>query len=198
MNISKGQVEVVSAVLLTGIMISLVSVAYFWGLPVIEKQKDQTKLNEMEVFMKDFNSAVKEVANEGGRRELTVNLPGTLKFVESPSYMDNITLIFDSQGSLIAPGETIYLVGDNRTEAPIGSESGIITVLSERMNGNYRIKMKLYYRNLTSGEEKYRIDLNNLGRNSIGGTQGSITIEKSETSAKIGDLYLNRVNIRFQ
>lgn len=194
---SKGQVEVVSAVLLTGIMISLVAVAYFWGLPVIQKQKDRSRLATIQDFMKNLNDAVKEVANEGGRRKISTHIPGELQFVSGEQ--DNITLSFQSGGSMIATKETIYLVGDDRMEVPVSGEPGIITARSDPTDGKYRIQMKLYYRNLSSGDKTYRIDLQNLGRSSVGNRDVTITIEKSETlTLGDGKFYKNKVNIRFQ
>lgn len=196
---SKGQTEVVSAILLTGIMVSLVVATYFWGLPIIQKQKDRSRLDTMESFMKNLNSAIKEVANEGGRRKLSREIPGELRFVSKGGdpFEDNITLTFQSQGSLIATNETIHLVGDDRTQVPVSGESGVLTVRSEPLDGQYEITMNLRYRNLTSGDKVYRIDLNNVGRSSISDREVTITIERGSASPS-GNFYPNRINIRFQ
>lgn len=198
MKASKGQVEVVSAVLLTGIMISLVAVAYFWGLPIIQKQKDISKLEKAENIIKDLNKAIKEVANEGGRRKIATHVPGKLKFELGET--DNITLTFKSQGSLMATNQTVYLVGDKGAEAPVTAESGVITALSEPTGGKYKIEVKLHYRNLTSAEnETYKIGLNNVGRRTVSNRDVTVTVEKSKTVVKEnGKFYLNKINIRFQ
>lgn len=195
--VRKGQVQVLSAVLLTGIMISLVAVAYFWGLPVIQKQKDISKLEKVENLMKRLNTVIKEVANGGGRRKISTHVPGQLKF--EGGAIDNVTLTFESEGSLMATNETIYLVGSKRRgmEAPVTAEGGLITARSEPTDGKYNIRFKLFYRNLTSGEKTYKVNINNVGRSSVGNRDVTITVEKS-TTIKNANFYKTVVNVRFQ
>ncbi|MFP4046056.1 MAG: hypothetical protein ACLFS3_03275 [Candidatus Aenigmatarchaeota archaeon] len=199
----KGQIEVVSAILLTGIMISLVSVAYFWGLPMIEKQKDRTKLRQTENFLKDLNDAVKEVARNGGRRQVNGEIPGSLKFESAtPPDHDNITIKFKTTGSLMATGKTVYLVGNSNMEAPVTSEAGIVTAYSEQIEDMYEIEMKLFYRNLTTikgKNEVYRIDLHNQGRGSFENQRVTASLEagRSGYNESLG-MYVNNINLRFQ
>lgn len=199
----KGQIEVVSAILLTGIMISLVTVAYFWGMPMIEKQKDRTKLQQTENFLRDLNGAIKEIARSGGRRQVNGQIPGKLEFeTKEPPEHDTITITFKTTGSIIASNKTIYLVGNEDLQVPVTSEPGVITARSKKIEDMYQIKMSLFYRNLTSvksGEEIYRINLHNKGRGSLGSQRVTASLEggPSGYENELG-MYVNNINLRFQ
>lgn len=103
----KGQTQIMSAVLLTGIMIGLIGIAYVWGGPMIQKQKDVVKLDNMETFMQNLNKEVKSVAKNGGTSKLNVKLPGSLKVVNNNNIgngtVDKIILEFETKGSVIQP-----------------------------------------------------------------------------------------------
>lgn len=196
-SFTKGQAELVTVVLLTGIMISLVSAAYFWGMPLIEKQKDRTKINRVEGFFRDLNSAIKEVAGGEGKKKLTVDVPGQLMFHDRrPPKRDSIAVNFSTQGSLMVPNQTIYLTGGEEENVSANKEAGVITAFSSPRDGEYEVSMRLHYRILEfSDKEKNLIDLNNLGRGTAGNREVTITVEDAE-DRETGKIYVNRVNVR--
>lgn len=178
---AKGQTEIVSAVLLMGIMVSLVVVAYFWGVPLIEKQQDVVRVDNMNKFMKILHDNIKSVAKGGGREIMrNVEIPGDLSIDEQGN---RIILDFTSSGSVIQPGEQIIVAGDdNRTVAPLGSDPGFITVKSDKVAGkDYAIQMNLAYRELATSTDSYKIQLRIVGRPKIGGSNHLITIEAAES-----------------
>ncbi len=76
----KGQQEALSAVLISGILIGVVGSVYFWGIPLVQKNKDNSLLETAETFMHDLDTKIKFVANNGGRDQLVVTLPGIIRF----------------------------------------------------------------------------------------------------------------------
>lgn len=76
----RGQQEAMTAILISGILIGIVGSVYFWGLPLIQKNKDVSILEDSEGFMKSLDNKIKYVANHGGRDQIKINVPGTLKF----------------------------------------------------------------------------------------------------------------------
>lgn len=196
----KAQAQIMSAVLLTGIIIGLIGVAYIWGGPMIQKQKDVVKLKNMETFMKNLNKQIKDVAKHGGTDKITATLPGYFE-VKDNGINDIIIMKFETVGSVIEPGREIVLVGeDKKMEKPIGNEPGVIVEKAKKINSKYHITLKLFYRNLTGQEYKYKIDLVPTQRRKIGGiksgaTERTIVLTSLEGYEK-GELHINPVKIR--
>lgn len=204
MESRKGQSQVVTAVLLVLIMITLVGVTYFWGIPLIQKQKDVVTVSNMERFLKTLNNKIQLVAKNGGTQKVTgIDVPGELELKEEE---DKFVLNFKTTGHIIATGKDIYLVGDKRKETYIGEESGVILVRSEKIDGKYDVTASLYYRNLTGSvvdgkENKYIIDLIGLGRGSLSGSGREITIREEKTKIKetSGERHhISRIYIRME
>lgn len=200
----KGQSQLVTAVLLTGILIVLVSAAYFWGIPLIEKQQDTVRMNNMERFMNDMNEKVQRVASSGGRERIdNVEVPGELRLRDN-ELNDEVTVTFETRGQIIATDSTIYLTGSNRTVVPITEEAGVITAFSERTGGRYRIEMTLGYREVVSGGTSNLINLRTGGRNVVGeGTHDVIITHDGTRTIRGGgsegrDLQVVDVVLRFQ
>ncbi|MDY6761470.1 MAG: hypothetical protein SVY41_00305 [Candidatus Nanohaloarchaea archaeon] len=69
-----GQTQVLTAVLLGGILIAGVSAAYVWGLPILQKNQDVNNAEQSLSDMKELSRAISSVASSGGSRSITVNL----------------------------------------------------------------------------------------------------------------------------
>ncbi len=183
---AKGQTEIVSAVLLMGIMVGLVIVAYFWAGPLISKQQDIVKVDNTNRFARTLNDNIKSVAKGGGREIMRgYEIPGELSIVEAKN---KLVLEFKVTGTVIQPGEQILIIGDNnQTVAPLGAEPGFLTVKSEKLDGNtYTIKMELVYRELVTATDSYLLKINTVGRPKIGGGGHIITIEGGSSEDIIG------------
>ena len=204
-NVSvKGQSQLVTAVLLTGIMIVLVSGAYFWGIPLIEKQKDTVALNNMERFMDDLDDKIQRVAASGGRERIDgVNIPGDLKLADN-GLNDEVTVTFSTRGQIIATDADIYISGDNRTVVPITTEAGAIKAFSEELDGEFSITMSLRYREVVAGETSNLINLKTGGRNLVsGGTHDVIITHDGVETIRGGgadgkDLNVVNIVLRFE
>ncbi len=76
----KGVAEALSAIIMTGVLVGVVGSVYFWGLPLVQKNKDLSTLQESERFMNDLAKSIVDVVNSPGRQSMRINVPGTLKF----------------------------------------------------------------------------------------------------------------------
>ncbi len=77
-----GQSQVISVILLSGIAVMVVSGAYFWGAPLMEKSQAGSRLNTAENMMASISDAIDEVAKQGGQVSIPLNLGGTLRVLE--------------------------------------------------------------------------------------------------------------------
>lgn len=173
----RGQSQIVTAVLLTGILIVLVAAAYFWGLPLIQKQRDTVVLNNMERFMSDLDQKIKRVAESGGRERIdNIEIPGELRLIDN-GYNDEVRVTFTTTGQIIATGAEIFLTGDNRTVVPITAQAGVISAFSEEQDGSFSVELALRYRETVAGESSNLINLKTSGRDVAGqGTHDVIII----------------------
>ncbi|MDY6766367.1 MAG: hypothetical protein SVW77_03290 [Candidatus Nanohaloarchaea archaeon] len=74
-----GQTQVLTAVLLGGILIAGVAGAYVWGLPILQKNQDVNNAEQSLSDLKELTRAISSVASSGGSRSVTVDLSdGTL------------------------------------------------------------------------------------------------------------------------
>ncbi|MEM7819575.1 MAG: hypothetical protein QXD48_01980 [Candidatus Aenigmatarchaeota archaeon] len=175
----KGQHEALSIIMISGILIGVVGSVYFWGLPLIQKNKDIALLENSESFMKNLNEKIKYIANYGGRDEIKITLPVLIKFNPDKT----IDLIAETYGTIYAKDAEISL-GKNPSTATTGiwgiNDPEVINVksigLSEDM---YKTVFSLRYINLTTGTKTYRIDL--IGNANSGGRDHYIIIENKGT-----------------
>ncbi len=69
-----GQTQVLTAVLLGGILIAGVSGAYIWGLPILQKNQDVNNAEQSLSDMRELTRAISSVAATGGSRSVPVDL----------------------------------------------------------------------------------------------------------------------------
>src|SRR3989344_7570658 len=179
----KGQQEALSAVLISGILIGVVGTVYFWGLPLIQKNKDISVLESTEDFMSEMIDKIKLVANAGGREQIMFNQPGIVRF---DGY--SIRVVLDTEGTLYAAEAPVPL---SRNNAALSSgvwgidQPEIITVTANHIaESHYRNTFKLEYIplvvNSQIGNKEFLIKL--VGTDSIGGQGSNVIISSEGTS----------------
>lgn len=181
---SKGQQEVVTTILITGILVGIVGSVLFWGLPLIQKSKDASLLERAEDFMKSLNSKVKFVANNQGKDQLVITVPGTVRFLPNDPAGPTIQLIVDTQGTIYATDAEIPL-GRNecgRTEGVWAvNDPEVLCLTSRKLDTNkyvttYRLSNILLK---TEGIVSYRIVM--TGQGASGGEGHTIIFENAGT-----------------
>jgi hypothetical protein len=110
----KGQ-QAISVILLTGILVVTVSSIYFWGIPLIEKNKDIALQENAENFMRNLAERIKYVANNPGREQLRFEIDGVLRYDG-----DSIELDVETKGTIYEAGGFIPL-GKNDCSATTGT-----------------------------------------------------------------------------
>jgi len=76
----KGVEQIVSSVLLTGILIAVVTAVTAIGLPLLDKTRDASSLENSRNFMINLENSVKDVANNGGRVRIPVMVDSDVSF----------------------------------------------------------------------------------------------------------------------
>jgi hypothetical protein len=192
----KGQQEALSAVLISGILIGVVGSVYFWGIPLIQKNKDNSILETSETFMASLDAKIKFVANNGGRDRIVIKIPGIVRFdgrsvelkvetegtiyaVDSP-----IPLGRTSTGALKMDPATSNLYGTWGIDDPV-----LFTVKSSEISkSKYVTRYTLEYVQLRNDKtlNDYKIDL--IGSGVTGGEDRTIIIESlgDRTTAQSG------------
>jgi len=184
----KGQQQVLSAILLTGILIGIVGSIYLWGIPLIQKNKDIALLQSSEQFMKILDEKVKNIANSGGRDQLRITLPATVRIDSGASPNQWVmSMYISTQGTIYAIGTEIPLKNSTctATQGSWGSdEPGILCVKSVKLDENkYTTTYTLSYVRLDVPNtiRSYSLELSSTGSKSIG-MGHSIVIENLGTS----------------
>jgi hypothetical protein len=208
----RAQVTVVSAVLISGIIISLVGAAYLWGAPMVEKRTTVTEFQSAENFVEQLDETIISIANSGTGRK-TFDIPfGVVKVhpFEGISVDSNtIFLEFIVNQPLMFNVSRIYLGGAGFEDvvSEVGdygeSRPSVMTLESERVSTGHNIIFRLHYRELdtdTAPKRGYVIALNKgedfvtSGNNrltvSFGGTE-----TKSGAAANEGDLLVTYVDV---
>lgn len=178
----KGQQEAITAILISGILIGVVGSVYFWGLPLIQKNKDISVLENSESFMKNLNEKIKYIANNGGREQVRITVPAVVRFTDDKI----IELVVESEGTIYNINAEIPLGKNTECHAAEGTwgldNMEILCVKSVKVGeDSYRTTYSLSYMNLTSGSKKYLIGL--TGQSTSGGEEHFIAIENKGTPA---------------
>ena len=186
----KGQQEVITPLLMTGILVAVVLSVYLWGVPLIEKNQDITKLQKAENFMRSLNEKIKTVARTEGREVLTSEI-GKIRFDPSPSETGtgSVILEMNTKGTIYAVGYRIPFVRNHTCHWADPSlciisehEPELFYAESDEIDGAYFTTYTLTYRELFSTDfaKSYRINL--MGTAKEAGSGHDIVIEHKGSS----------------
>lgn len=185
---AKGQVQAISMVLIAGIVISLVGVAYFWGKPVIEKSSTRADISNAKQFIVQLDKNIVEVSRSGGVKALDVpRLAGSSLVIDE----DNNQILFKffttqamyemGEDSAPVPVETT----DQNIPGPYGGSPRIITLRGEpQPDGQYLMILNLTYRELRSNDPKrgYEVAAVDGGETPGAGSSGFMSVVASYAS----------------
>jgi len=204
---TKGQGEVISLILIAGIVIGLVGTAYLWGAPLIEKRSTVIDVDLAKDFLYRLDSEIIEIANRGSG-ETTIDIPkGLLAVVPGDAAdKDNNSVILEIivGQQMLFPGTIVYL-GDTRDEVGIYGEAdpSILTMKGESFNQDNRILLKSHYRELDTVQASplrgFRIVVNEGMGTVKGNSKVTVSFERTETitsgAANFGDLVVTHVSV---
>ncbi len=210
-----GQTQVLTAVLLGGILVSGIAAAYVWGLPILRKNQDINNAEASLQSMRQLASGVTSVAQQGGSRSVTMNLgDGSLQI--DPAN-DTVTYTAVTRGAYVSTQRWVPLnendmQGVNDDGALNLSEYGVrgadrpVLLVGTAAQGNdafvtrYRIVSRLM-EDPTSAQT-YRIDLVGSGSLDVSGGSQEVVLQRGETEtvpgAGVDGGVLNRVQVRIR
>ena len=153
-----GQSSVISVVIIAGIVIAMVGVAYAWAVPVIEKRITVTDYNLIEGFMAKLSEEIVEVANSGSG-ESRIPIPKGAVTVLGYDYAGpvNNTIFIDFEVSqpIMIEGSVPILTSSLGEVAEYGkTEPRIITLSRSEDSTRNEMNMSMYFRELRSQTPK--------------------------------------------
>jgi hypothetical protein len=201
---NKAQTEVITLILISGIIISLTGFAYSWGKPVIEKRSVVTQFTSAVRFMEDLDARIVSMAgtcsSEGACEEtLELPVPGLIVLDQAGN---SIVYSFSVSQPLITRGEIVFNTADNATVARYGETPGVVSMRGESGGGFHTLTFTLRYRELDSDEpwRGYKIQLLNQSGTLSGSGKIIISYGGPETRAgranNGGDLVLSKIRVQ--
>jgi len=166
-----GQMQALSIVLLTIVIMSLVGMAYMWAVPIIERNAGITDYSLVERFVLDLNDKILDLANSGAG-EYVLDIPTGLLRIEGVDYAgsDNNSVMFDFFASIdmicnntgcsfIISGVEIPIETDNTSYTGTYGENEprVITLTGEDSGSGKQLTAKIFYRELAGSSHNYRI-----------------------------------------
>jgi hypothetical protein len=196
------QVDVISIVMISGILLALVGAAYLWGVPIVEKRSTLTQFQIAQDWLDKLNKAITDVANSGGRTDLDIPF-GIVSIIPIDSQtQNNNTIVFEFviPQPLIWNVSQVYFGQTTDVLNEIGrygiAQPYILTLNSTRVDTQTKIAANLHYRELAGDGKSYKIALIGSGQGKSKITINYKNITKlAGSAANGGDLFLTYIAI---
>lgn len=205
----KGQTNIISVMLITGILIAAISSAYFWGLPLLEKSRDSAKVERIVEKLKEIADIVEIVARDKVSRNVDINFDGYLKITNK-----TIELTTFSNAAYVSMKNWVVLNEDDYQGIPdvlpegyglIGRDRpGVLIAKAGMANNKIRNDFKIVFREIEDLNTKKgtQIVLNIKGRYSAPSGKYKLIFEYlndkilPSKSKSGGDLRIINVGVR--
>lgn len=197
-----GQTQTLSLVLITGIVIAMIGMAYAWGMPLIQKRTTITEYSTAENFILELDNKITDIANSGVG-EATIEIPDG--FVTVVGYdendPDNNSVIFEftTDQPMIINSSMVFIKTTSFGEVGTygASEPRTITMTGEDTGTGNIIKIKLHYRELLSSTKGYKIAIDPIKSKGTSSVRVSFdkNIVQSEAATNGGDLILTYIKL---
>lgn len=210
-----GQSQVVTAVILGGILIAGITAAYTWGVPILQKNQDIRNAQQSLDSLKQVSEAIADVARDGGSRRAPVRL-GEGSIVVRP---ENETIRYqaftrgayvstedwtplnenDLQGVNASTGEVTDGYGIRGADKP-----GLLIGRAEPADEQYVTFYRVVFRKLYNPDtgETFQIDLVSNGNLQASGGERTVVFQREDQVVEAGagvnggPLYKTRILIR--
>ncbi len=203
----KAQTEVITIVLISGIVISLVGVVYMWGIPLISKRTSVTDFMAAEDFVVKLNDKIVQIANSGSG-EASLIIPKGLIRIKPYNPLnfrdpDANSLILETVVSqpLILSNSVVLktnVLGENATYGE--AEPRVINLSSQNFGQEYKLIFTLHFRELDTRNEPLKGYLIAVQQGTVAGTSRVVvsyagTEVKQNKAANDGDLILTKIKV---
>jgi hypothetical protein len=196
-----GQSQVLTAVLLAGIILTAITSAFLWGMPLLQKNQDQTQVeNTLQDFRK-LSSGIESVITEGGSRQVTVRLGnGALEIDDADNmftYQTATRGVYVSTENWVPLNEN-SLLGINRTTGEREPDRygirgahkfGVLIGRATDAGNDYLTRYRLVYRYLKDPDTRqtYTVDLVPVGQDTVsGGGEHTVTFRQGDRTTVPG------------
>jgi len=198
----KAQTDIVSAVLIVAIALALVSSAYMWGIPLIEKRQDTALAERVDSSFNQENinslpNTIEAIANSGGEKEFYIGANGLWMLNEAGNY---IQFTFITKASKFATDTSYPIsltpgVDCTSASAPNGTlgldKASIICVNATRMGDKIQVTYRVWFRKLyedpfATNPKGYEISLVKDLSGLLSSTEKTIVISFDKTEPTTG------------
>ena len=175
----KAQTEIVSYLIVAGIIVFSTGIAYMWGGPVIEKSSSNSKIKIAQSQLVRIDEKISNILLNGGQTNVVLNIDGELRIEEASN---SIYYSFKIPSAHITSREWVPVYDSNmwgvsQTDEEQGAgrlgkeENGVLVVKSQPTGDGHIITFRLAYRELddltTTGGKKVELKL--VGNNFASG-----------------------------
>jgi hypothetical protein len=214
-TMTKGQSQVVSAVILGGILVVGISSAYTWAVPILEKNQDVDQLRSSINTMEDLEQTVQRVSTRGGSETLEMQTGGGLFVIDPSRNVINYTI--GSQAAYVSTDSWVPLnendmlgirIAGNGDSTGIATQDrpGVVVGRAIQQGDNDRNVFHLQFRELQdlNSDTGFLINLTATGNLQSTESTAQIVVEdQGETrlpgeSAAGGPLVVRNVGIRVE
>lgn len=191
----KGQSDIIAAIIVVVIAIGLLSVAFTFGFPYIQKNQDKALDERVQAFFDIANSnslpaKMKSVANNGGKDVIKLDVAGVMKLEPATNSM---SFSFQSRVASKAVGKVVSLTGDACPPANgiIGVNDPVVVCVETYLTdgGFYNVTYRMYARELEDAQQKNGFKINMLqhesGTQMVSGSSPTVRIEFFERTPTV-------------
>lgn len=214
-TMTKGQSQVVSAVILGGILVVGISSAYTWAVPILEKNQDVDQLRSSIDSLRDLEQTIERVSTRGGSETIEMQTAGGILVVNPSNNAINYTIgsraAYVSTSSWVPLNENdmlgVRLVGNgDSTGIATQDKAGVLVGRAMQQGDTYRNVFHLQFRELQSlnADTGYLINLTRSGNLQASEGTARIVVEDlgeqrlPGESAQGGPLVVRNVGIRVE
>jgi hypothetical protein len=166
----KAQVQAISLVIITGIVMSLAGAAYLWGKPLMEKRSSITDISTAESFMAQLDKEIVGITRNKGEKSVNIpNVPGASFIVDEAQnaiifkFLTNQPMIAIGDKAMPIPIETTHI----EKNGTYGESPRTITLQGEAYGTEYLLTLKMTYRTLftaSAPKKAYQISVRSASK----------------------------------
>ncbi len=197
-SLRPGQSQVLSVVILGGIILVAIISAFLWGLPLIEKNQDVQSAQKTLDDLKDLSDAMERVVQEGGSRSESVSLgAGTLNVDTDENWIEYQSM---TRGAYVSVGDWVPLNEDNMQGVP-GTDAedgyglrgadrhGVLIGRAEPAGDEFFTMHRIAFRQIVDPgtSRTYHVQLIQDGSLGADGGDVTITFERGQTEVLHGE-----------
>lgn len=186
----KAQVQAISLLLITGIVLSLAGAAYFWGKPIIEKRSTITDIATAESFMLQLNDLIVDVARNKGEKSLNIPSLASASLYVNESENGIAFRFLSNQPMLAIDDKSVPVPIQSKHIEPIGvygESPRVITLESRAFETAFLMVMKVLYRELHTKsvpQMGYKIVVISAGK--TGNNKVTVSYDGTQTDSSTG------------